>query len=529
MKRNFISLLVTAMIGFIIYYFTLPALNLHSLGFWVYLSFLMAIYFITLLCFSIDSRGNIIRSVKLLGGLGISICVIIFGIIAVDFILSPIFQSNSYSQRIKINDDKEFTKEIPLVDFNTLPLLDKASSQKLGDRVMGQMPELVSQFYVSDLYTQINYNNTILRVTPLEYNGFFKYLSNRKDGVKGYITVNSVTGESNLIKLEKGMKYVPSAIFGKDLGRHLRFQYPTKVFGEMSFEIDNDGNPYWIIPTIKYQGVGLKREIDTVVILDPITGDSKQYKVDEVPTWVDHVYSADLIIEQVDDWGQYRDGFLNSIFGQKNVVQTTDGYNYTTMNDDVYLYTGITSVSSDESNIGFILTNMRTKETNFYAVPGAEEYSAMDSAKGQVQQMDYDATFPLLINLNNRATYLLSLKDDAGLVKMYAFVDVEDYQKVVITDSAKGIQTAADNYLNNVDLETNSDTLIEKEIRISTISQVNIDGTSYYYLQDQDDQKYSVSIKVNKNVIPFLQVGNQIKIAYNQEKEVIDIIRLEQK
>ena len=194
------------MIGFIIYYFTLPALNLHSLGFWVYLSFLMAIYFITLLCFSIDSRGNIIRSVKLLGGLGISICVIIFGIIAVDFILSPIFQSNSYSQRIKINDDKEFTKEIPLVDFNTLPLLDKASSQKLGDRVMGQMPELVSQFYVSDLYTQINYNNTILRVTPLEYNGFFKYLSNRKDGVKGYITVNSATGESNLIKLEKGMK-----------------------------------------------------------------------------------------------------------------------------------------------------------------------------------------------------------------------------------------------------------------------------------------------------------------------------------
>lgn len=528
MKRNLISLVATAILGFIIYYFTLPAFNIHSFGFWVYILALIVIYFIALLCSSIDNHGNVIRSAKLLGGLGISICVIIIGIIFVDVILSPIFQSKSYSERITIQEDKEFIKEIPLADFNSLPLLDKASSQKLGDRVMGQMPELVSQFYVSDLYTQINYNNTILRVTPLEYNGFFKYLSNKKDGVKGYITVNSVTGEASLVKLEQGMKYVPSAILEKDLDRHLRFAYPTKIFGEKSFEIDNDGNPYWIIPTIKYQGVGLRREINTVIILDPITGNSKEYKIKEIPTWVDHVYSADLIIEQVDDWGQYKKGFFNSIFGQKNVVQTTEGYNYTTMNDDVYLYTGITSVSSDESNIGFILTNMRTKETNFYSVPGAEEYSAMDSAKGQVQQMNYEATFPLLINLNNRATYLLSLKDAAGLVKMYAFVDVEDYQKVVITDSAKGIQTAAENYINNVDLEINSNNQETKEIEISSINQVMMDGTSYYYIEDEKGQRYSVSIKVNKKVIPFLHVGSKITITYNNIKDVTEIISLEE-
>lgn len=529
MKRNLISLLITAIIGAIIYYFTLPALNVHSLGFWIYLIGLLIIYFLTLLCFSIDSRGNLVRSEKVLGGTMIGVFVIILGIIFVDFILSPVFQSKSYSQRIVVNEGEEFVKNVAPVDFNSIPLLDKASSQKLGDRVMGQMPELVSQFYVSDLYTQINYNDTIIRVTPLEYNGFFKYLSNKEDGVKGYITVNSVTGESNLVKLEKGMKYVSSAIFSKDLNRHLRFSYPTKIFGEKSFEIDNEGNPYWIVPTIKYNGVGLKKEIASVIILNPITGDSKEYKLEDVPTWVDHVYSASLIIEQVDDWGQYKDGFLNSIFGQKNVVQTTEGYNYTTMNDDVYLYTGITSVSSDESNIGFILTNMRTKETNFYAVPGAEEYSAMESAKGQVQQMNYESTFPLLINLNNRATYLMSLKDAAGLVKMYAFVDVEDYQKVVITDSAKGIKVAAENYLNNVELETNTDNATTKEIEISSICQVNIDGTSYYYIKDKEGQKYSVSIKINRNVIPFLKVGSRIAVSYNIEKEVIEIVALEEK
>lgn len=529
MKRNLVSIFITLLIGFIIYYFALPAINIHSFGFWVYLILLLSIYTITLLCLSIDEKGRIIRSVKILIGSGVAIIVIILGIVLIDFVMSPMFHSKSYSERISINESEEFTKNVAPVDFNRIPLLDKDSSSKLGDRVMGQMPELVSQFYVSDLYTQINYKDSIIRVTPLEYNGFFKYLSNKKVGVKGYIMVNSVTGEANLVKLDKGMKYMPSAIFSKDLNRHLRFKYPTKIFGEKNFEIDNDGNPYWIVPTIKYTAIGLKKEISSVIILDPITGDSKEYKVGEVPSWVDHVYSASLIIEQVDGWGQYKDGFLNAIFGQKNVVQTTEGYNYMTMNDDVYLYTGITSVSSDESNIGFILTNMRTKETNFYAVPSAEEYSAMDSAKGQVQQMNYDSTFPLLINLNNRATYLLSLKDAAGLVKMYAFVDVADYQKVVITDSAKGIKVAADNYLNNVELGSINQESTTKDIKIGYLNQVDIDGTTYFYITDTENKKYYVSIKTNKNVLPFLKVGDNIKITYNDTKDIIEINNIDLK
>lgn len=527
MKRNLSSLLITAIIGFIIYYFTLPALNIHSFSFWIYITVLIIVFSVIQLYLTLSKHENIVQFEKVLRVSSALFAAIMFGIAATNFILSPVFQSKGYSKRIVINEEEKFTENVKAVDFNSIPLLDKASSQKLGDRVMGQIPELVSQFYVSDLYTQINYNDTIIRVTPLEYNGFFKYLANRKDGVKGYITVNSVTGESKLVKLDKGMKYVSSAIFGKDLDRCLRFSYPTKIFGEKSFEIDNDGNPYWIVPTIKYSGVGLKAEIESIIILDPITGNSKEYKIEEVPTWVDHVYSANLIISQVNDWGQYKEGFLNSIFGQKNVVQTTEGYNYTTIDDDVYLYTGITSVSTDESNIGFILTNMRTKETNFYAVPGAEEYSAMESAKGQVQQMNYESTFPLLINLNNRATYLMSLKDAAGLVKMYAFVDVEDYQKVVITDSSKGIKVAADNYINNVSLGVNTENEETKEIEIASIVQTNIEGTSYYYIKDRDNNKYSVSIKVNKNLLPFLEIGDKVIVKYVTKSEIKEIQEIE--
>ena len=235
----------------------------------------------------------------------IIIITIVMVISLIDLILSPLFLSKVYSKRITVNEDNSFIDDIKEVDFNTLPIIDKDSSRKLGDRVMGHMPELVSQFDVSNLYTQINFNNDIVRVTPLEYSDIFKYFANRKDGIKGYIVVNSVTGESKLIKLDKGLKYAPSAFFFEDLDRKLRFKYPTKIFGQKSFEIDNDGNPYWIIPVIKYHGINIRRKIVEAIIFNPITGESKLYDVD-VPSWVDHVYSADLIIEQVNDWGRYK-------------------------------------------------------------------------------------------------------------------------------------------------------------------------------------------------------------------------------
>ena len=524
-----IRLIITIIFSLLFYYIYLPPINLTSMDFYVYLVFIVGVFYITSFIKLINPieifKGSHIKTFKFgIVPMGIiSVFVVIF---LINFFLSPIFRAKSYSKRININQSNDFIMDVSLVNFNALPLLDKDSSSKLGDRVMGQIPELVSQFYVSNLYTQINYNDKIVRVTPLEYDGIIKYFTNRGDGVKGYITVNSVSGESNLIKLEEGMKYMPSALFNENLYRHLRFKYPTEIFDKENFEIDNEGNPYWIVPTVKYSGIEIKKEITGVIILDPISGKSKKYSVDEVPTWVDHVYPADLIIEQTDDWGKYKKGFINSIFGQKGVTTTTEGYNYTVMNDDVYLYTGITSASSDESILGFILTNLRTKDTHFYSVAGAKEYSAMSSAEGQVQQMNYNASFPLLINLNNRPTYLISLKDNAGLVKMYGFVDVADYQKVVVTDSSKGIEVAAKNYLNDIGSDISSGELKTKQLVVKSIKDAIIDGNTYYYITDTNDQKYRVSIKVNKKDLPFLSVNQTIEIEYNDDTDVIEITNI---
>ena len=529
-----IRIVVTIFILCILYYFMLPPLNLTSPLFYVYLLLGFLTYLSTMLLYLCDSKSIITdfskKKQKNLSKKATYFFLIIICILGLPFFIniiqSPIFHAKSYANRININTDRNFIEDIKPVNFESLPLLDKDSSQKLGDRVMGQMPELVSQFEVSDLYTQINYNNEIVRVTPLEYASIFKYFSNHKEGIKGYITVNSITGEAKLTKMEKGMKYMPSSILNENLYRHIRFTYPTQIFGDANFELDNEGNPYWVIPTIKYSGIGLKKEITGVVIVDPITGKSEKYDSKNVPTWIDHVYSPELIIEQVDDWGKYSKGFMNSLFGQKDVTQTTTGYNYTIMNDDVYLYTGITSVAQDESNIGFILCNLRTKETNFYKVPGAEEYSAMASAEGQVQQMSYTSTFPLLINLNDEPTYLVSLKDNAGLVKMYAFIDVEDYQKVVVTDATKGIEEAARNYLENISFPTNTTTTQTKQIKIAYIKEAQIDGNTIYYLEDINNQRYKVNIKVNSNLLPFLIVGNQVEIHYTKQQEVIEITKI---
>ena len=523
MKEKIKKIAIFLVIALVLYYFNLPALNLKSMEFYNYIIWTTVIYLFVSMFFNRHSFKDMVktsykRNYWVYGGLGIIVLICL-----INFIVSPVFNSKSWANRITISKDKEFTEDIKEVDFDKLPLLDKDSSRKLGDKVMGEMPELVSQFYVSNLYTQINYNEKILRVTPLEYSGFIKYLNNCKEGVKGYITVNSVTGESELVKLAKGMKYMPSAYFFKNLYRHVRFKYPTTIFGTESFEIDNEGKPYWVIQTIKYTGVNTKKEVSGIVLVDAVTGKTKKYKVKDVPKWIDQVYNADLIIEQVDGWGKYQKGYLNSIFTQNGVVQTTRGYNYTVMNDDVYLYTGITSVANDQSNIGFIMTNLRTKETNFYQVPGAEEYSAMASARGQVQQMHYTSTFPLLINVNNRPTYLMSLKDSAGLVKMYAFVDVKDYQKVVVTDSSLGIKEAYNNYVNNVNLTIDNDTKEEKEITINNITTAIIDGNTYYFLIDTENQKYKASIKVNQNVLPYLKVGDKVTISYYPKKDIIEI------
>lgn len=294
--------------------------------------------------------------------------------------------------------------------------------------------------------------------------------------------------------------------------------------------MDDDGKPYWICPVINYT-IGLfgGRDVKGVVIVNACNGDSEYYDIQDVPQWVDRAYSADIIVEQINYWGKYKNGYINTIFGQRDVCVTSGGYNYLAIDDDVWLYTGLTSVGNDESNIGLVLVNMRTKEARYYIVSGATEYSAMDSAEGQVQNLAYKATFPVLLNIGGQPTYLVSLKDNAGLVKKFAFVNVEKYQQVAIGDT---LDQAYAVYVKLLSSGQIIDASSISEIT-GTVTQVDTavkDGNTYFYVQLSNSKKIFVaSIQLN-DVLAVLQPEDRVTIGYvDSDSDFIMMNQIERK
>lgn len=528
-KKYGIPTILSIVVALILYYITLPALNWRSAGFWTFLLFIVAVWIVAHLVASFGTY-NIIHpnttkrrigfNFKRWGIIGgVLVAVVLVVVISVFVSSSKLFNSKKYQAMLGV-ENSEFSKDIAEIPFSKIPVVDRDTAERLGSRKIGEVVELVSQFDVSSYYTQINVKETPVRVSPLEYAGLLKWFVNRDEGIPYYVKIDMATQATELVKLSEGMKYSPSEYFSRDLMRHIRFRYPTKMFEEISFEIDDSGRPFWVLPYYTYTiGIFGGKDIEGIILVDAITGETTDYAVKDVPSWIDRVYPADLVLEQAHNWGTLTNGYWNSVFAQKNVVVTTDGYNYLALNDDVWLYTGITSVVSDESNIGFILINMRTKESKKFDINGAEEYSAMDSAEGMIQEKGYTATFPILMNIESVPSYFISLKDNAGLVKAYSFVSVENYQIVGVgdtIDSAKIEYLRLLNEYNIIDDNTLQDAEAPDEKAetvegaVAAVSTAVVDGNSVYYMQI-GDMVYQAEISVSDR-LPFLKAGDTVKL-----------------
>ena len=531
-KNILINLIVTIVAGFIYFYVELPPINLHSAAFYSFFLFLSVVYCITAVITSGIYRQaeNGKTFWKLLKGSCI-VPLIVIGAVFVIYVVggllsSVVIRSGAYAKLITV-ETGDFTQDIEEISFDQIPMLDRDSAEKLGDRKLGELADMVSQFEVADNYTQINYKGRPVRVTPLRYGDIFKWLNNRSAGLPAYLIIDMVTQEVDVVRLPEGMHYTTAEHFSRNLYRHLRFQYPTYIFNEPTFEIDEEGTPYWVCPRIvKRIGLFGGTDIQGAVLVNAITGESQYYT--DIPTWVDGVYSAEIIMDQYDYYGTYQGGFINSLFGQKNVTVTTEGYNYIAANDDVYVYTGVTSAGSDESNIGFILTNQRTKQTTFYSIAGAEEFSAMNSAEGVVQHLSYRSTFPLL-NISNQPTYFMALKDYAGLVKMYAMVNVQQYQIVATGASVEECQSNYYKLLRQNKLDTGEAPILPADEDtvtgiVTALRSAVIDGTTMYYVTlDADNIVYCISAGEVEKVI-LLNVGDRITITYEPDSMRDDLI-----
>lgn len=530
--------LAVLLVAAVYYYIELPAINIHESGFW---SFIIGVL-VLLLVFSLGKsfRGGIhsredLKSLRyeIRGKKGLKIMVAALAIVVVFYAVgtilsSPIINAKKY-QKLLEPVTGDFAKDIDQVDYNQIPLLDKDSAELLGNRKMGSMVDMVSQFEVSSLYSQINYKGRPVRVTPLVYASFIKWFTNQKSGIPAYISIDMATQNTQLVKLSEGMKYSASEYFNRNIYRHLRFRYPTYIFDQLSFEIDEEGTPYWICP-VKEFTIGLfgGQTIGKVVLCNAITGECQSMDVEDVPSWVDRVYPADLLIQMYDYHGTLKNGFINSVLGQKGCLETTDGYNYIAQNDDVWVYTGVTSVSGDRSNVGFVLMNQRTKETKYYEIAGAEEYSAMDSAEGQVQNLGYKAAFPLLLNISGEPTYFMALKDNAGLVKKYAMVNIQKYQNVAIGDTVSACEKT---YKKMIVKGGGSSSSEEKEQsiegKITRMAQGVVDGNTHFYLVLEDsDLIFDVPIVDFMEIVRY-DVEDSIKIHYIEGEPVCTVLKIE--
>ena len=458
------------------YYFLTPAINVHTSGFWTWVILTLAAIGFCSFDFKgtrITKKGNIkeaVGSTKVVMVSFTAILVLIVGLIIGGLASSQLFRASKYAGIIKV-EDGDFATDVPESEnINNIALMDTDSARIIGDRSIGSLSDVVSQYQVSETYSTIDYNGVPMKVAPLEYAGFIKYLNNKDAGIPGYVLVDPVKNEADYVKIEKPIQYSSSAYFGKNLQRHVQLSYPTYDFNGYYFELDNEGNPYYICPVLMPNaGLFGAKDVKGIVRCDPCSGDCEYMDLGYIPNWVVRVDDGDLLWDLYNWYGMLSGGFINSKIGKKGSKVTTDDYGYKVMDGDVWVYTGVTSVNGDESNIGFVMINLRTVESKFYSIAGAEEHSAMASAEGQVQHLGYKASFPSLINIGGIPTYIMVLKDNGGLVKMYALVDVEKYNIVATENTQRETLASYNKLLAQNGLKTGkdlSDDLPNKQITV---------------------------------------------------------------
>ena len=537
-----VTALIVSVAGFFI---SSTAINIHNPGFWV---------IVILALFAAILAGRLAKGCKDFGWvtvskktgskghtkkhsefrfsvvpyiLPIALTVIIIG---AGIIGSTMFNATSYAKILKVNDS-DFTADLSeSVETDSIALMDTASARMLGDREIGALSDVVSQFDVSNDYIQIDYNGKPVKVSALEYAGFFKWMNN-KEGVKGYVTVDPVSMSASFEKSE-GMKYIPSAYFLEDAKRHIWLEYPTLMTENLHFEIDESGKPYYVASIVdKTISLFGGKTVSGCIVLDPVSGEIVKYDVADIPRWIDVVFYGDLICEQYNWYGMYQNGYMNSLFAKKGCKQVTtysseddssdetpvSDYGYVAKDGDIWIYTGVTSVNGDSSNIGFLLANERTGESRYYAIAGADEKSAMAAAEGEVQEKGYQASFPSLINVEGNPTYIMVLKDSGGLVKLYAAVNVEQYN--IVTTAATQAECIAKYkaMLGISEVQTPTDEAKNVTVTIASVKYIDIDGNTYIYLIDTENNIFKAKASEHENML-LLEAGDIVELSCSGSK-----------
>lgn len=545
------SALLTIIAGGIAYYIMLPAMNFKDTQLYSFIILILALFmvFFALICKAnkkIERREYIKRRAIVPA----AIAVVLVVVMLIGWLCgATIFRASSYSKMMPITTS-DFATDFSDIDIDSVPRIDESRALTLADQQLGSLSEYKSQYVVSDTTTMVNYNGRPVRVAYLEYANFFKWVNNTKNGLPAYMIVDLVSQKVTVVNCNEqfggSIKYSPTELFNKKLIRHIRFQYPTALLDTPNFEITDDGHPYWITAVLdKTIGLFGGTDVKGVVITDALTGESTYHDIDEVRSnseleWVDAVYSPTLLLQQYNYYGKLQNGFWNSIIFQNDVNVASDGYGYVAMDDDIWVYTGVTSSEGDTSNFGFILSNRRTKETRYYQNGGAIEVSAQQSAQDAVQNYKYYATFPILLDIDNQPTYFMSLYGDSNTVKGYALVNLDDKTIVgtglldEMKSDAKALNAAVENYVQamkdkgKIDSDVNVDDYLVSDNASGGQSQTTQQGDNQQSASTAENGKItgkveSVKTSVNDgNTYYYLEIDG--KYYYIAAKDCMDVL-----
>lgn len=509
-KRIIVATVIALLSLLLVVYLFLPTISIFYTGSLIFIAFVVGVVALTIwlalndvsmsttptyespnaprkvsLNYKGDKKTKVSRIVALVAA-GILALSILLGIIS-----APIFRSKEYYNILgKDMTEVDFVQSTPEVTADNLTELiniDSSLAEKKATTLFGEIKGFGSEYQLG-MFTDQIVNGKFVTVAPIEYNGLFKYFANAQEGTPGYVIVdkqNFTSQTGSEIVMDKNYKYMTSSYFGTDLCRHVYFSgyanYDITVGG---FELDDNGNAYWIINVYQntiypYGGP----QITKVLLVNPTNGHIDEYAVDSVPSWVDNIQDSDIVVNRINQYGMYEKGWLNSVFAQTGVVTSTEGSRHMVVDNQLYLFTGMTSVGADESISHIVLVNKRTLEATLYDVSGATEFVAMSSAEGKLQNYGYTATFPIPVNINGVPTYFIPLKDELGLVKHYTFVRVDNH---TIIGAGETVQSAYSNYLtlvsgDNTDkLETVTGNVIRREIVDNMVYLLMPNGNTYY-------------------------------------------------
>ncbi|MBS4039783.1 MAG: hypothetical protein KGZ81_04215 [Flavobacteriales bacterium] len=534
MGKKILSIGLLLFLVFVLFYSWLPVLNYGFYGLPLFILTSLLIWMMFSFRFKSKSETQIVVT-KAPSKVVVGLFLLVLGFLAIvpTATSATIFHHVSYQKLIgEVKNGKQISSHIAPISLDKIRVVDRPLAYLLGEKIIGSQPALGSQVELGKFSIQ-KVNNELYWVAPLLHSGFFKWMNNQH-GTPGYVMV-SATNERDvkLVQNVQGkdikIKYQPEAFFYQDLHRHVYFSgHATKGLGDFTFEIDEDGKPFWVITTydkkVGYSG----SDANGILLVDAQTGEIQSYTISNTPTWVDRIQPADFIETQLNDWGEYIRGYWN--FSNRDKLQITEGLTLVYGKDDKsYWYTGITSVGTDESTVGFVLVDTRTKETTFYKQSGATEYAAQQSAEGKVQEKGYKASLPIPYNINNIPTYVMTLKDEGGLVKMYALVVINDYTIVGVGNSMREALTSFKSTYNAAGNKINPSSSDAKKSIKSVVTRIQSDvknGNSFYYFTIRDYPNIFVGSTQVSTEIPLTTVGDSIQVSFDvDEEKVIDVTR----